>query len=384
VPESDAGGRAEHVLLVAPEDTASPLRLRIEAAGHPCLCHRRLADALLAPCSEAAAAMVIDAGAIELSTDGPVVRRLGSEPWSELPVLLLAAEALLERAEPLRMVGANFTVVTPPFAPVTVTSWLRWAVEVRRSLRRGVSWRSALDESRRLEATLLAVLGHDLRTPLAAAQLSAEVILRASHDEQALRPARRIVSSVQRAQRLLDQLADYVRLRDTGRLAIRPRDTDASEVCRGAMAEVAAEAPDTRFLYEESGDPLGDWDPDRLAQLVTALLRNASQHGAAGEPVRVRLDGEAPGELQISIDNAGELDSELAPRLFEPFPNLIAAANGADSLKAYARAGEGLGLGLFLGRHIARAHGGDLVADARCGPGRMRFVATLPRQTAKR
>jgi signal transduction histidine kinase len=92
------------------------------------------------------------------------------------------------------------------------------------------------------------------------------------------------------------------------------------------------------------------------------------------------LDGTAEEELRIVAESSGGIDSAVALRAFEPFHGLQAEPEEAAAvLPSYARAGEGLGLALYLARETARAHGGELALDA-CAENAARFVATLPRR----
>jgi signal transduction histidine kinase len=130
------------------------------------------------------------------------------------------------------------------------------------------------------------------------------------------------------------------------------------------VAEDAAAAwPGADVRCEGSAGAWGDWDPDRLRQALGNLVTNALKHGQAGAPVVVRWSA-APDAALVEVENRGPPPPpELVPHLFEPF-----------------RRGEhgGHGLGLFIAREIARAHGGEVTL--RCGGGATVFGLRLPRR----
>lgn len=120
--------------------------------------------------------------------------------------------------------------------------------------------------------------------------------------------------------------------------------------------------------YEVLGDTQGRWDQERLAQVVSNILGNALKHGAAAEPIAVRLDGSAAGEVLLVIGNGGTIPPTLLPDLFKPF-------RGGDRQPGQS---EGLGLGLYIAQQIARAHGGSIQVQS--ADGQTRFEIRLPRQ----
>jgi len=371
----------ERVVLVAPAaGEAEALCRQVAAEGHqPCPCPA-VAEALSELERTAAVALIVAAEALDQAAVKALSDWLGAQgPWSDLPVLLLcgpaAAEALRKDLQAF-VEEANVTVVPRPAAAPTLASWLRSAVRVRRREQKARRLVADLERSVRFGETLVSVLGHDLRTPLAAARLSAEMILRTSRDERALRPAGRVLSSTHRMQRLIDQLLDYTRVREGQGLPLNLRATDLGELARAVCAEVENAEPGSQLEFQEQGDPEGDCDPDRLAQLLANLLTNAVKHGAAGEPVTIRLDGRGSGRVSLSVHNAGAISPAVLPVIFEPFRG-IAEATGRDGLR-HARPGGGLGLGLYIAREIARAHGGDIVVMTSSREGTT-FTVTLPR-----
>lgn len=374
---------AAQVLLIAPQGRVGrEIRNRIDARGWHCEWRDNLAEALASPRRNGATALVVAGEALDAMASSAFYAWLTDhEPASDPPVLLLADQVPSEREHLWQLADAgNVTVVPLPVSEITLASWLHAARRAGLRQQQAALRLRDLQQAERFGRTLGRVLGHDLRTPLAAAQLSAEVILRASRDERALRPAARVLSSAHRIQWIVDQLLDYIHLAGGGSLSLRRRETDAGEVCRRVLARVAEAEPGARLEFEEHGDPLAEWDPERIAQLVAAVLTTAARHGCPGEPVFLVLDGTAEEELRIVAESSGGIDGAVALRAFEPFHGLQAEPEEAAAvLPSYARAGEGLGLALYLARETARAHGGELALDA-CAEDATRFVATLPRR----
>jgi PAS domain S-box-containing protein len=227
----------------------------------------------------------------------------------------------------------------------------------------------ALRREADLREKLLGIVSHDLRNPLQAISISGQLLQRG----EALTPTQhkkvtRILTSVRRMDHLIRDLLDFARVRGGGTLPIQRQRTSLEDACRAVVDELQVAYPERSLLLETRGDMHGEWDADRLGQLVSNLLVNALTHGAEEEPVRVRLDGEAP-ELVLEVLNQGPpIPPELLPRIFEPYTR---ASSGGDALK-------GVGLGLFIVHEIATAHGGHITVSSTAETGTV-FRVTLPR-----
>ena len=117
-----------------------------------------------------------------------------------------------------------------------------------------------------------------------------------------------------------------------------------------------------------TGDSVGAWDPDRLAQVFSNLLGNAVQHGVAAGGVKVHIDGSAPERVRVAVHNQGCIPPHLFPRVFEPM-------SGAETRRSGSH---GLGLGLFITEQVARAHGGAVSVESTEELGTT-FTVWLPR-----
>ncbi len=231
----------------------------------------------------------------------------------------------------------------------------------------------------KLNETMIAVLSHDLRTPLSAVMLSAEVLRRKGDSQATRQTAERILSSGTRMARMIEQLLDFSSIR-SGVLRLQKAPVDLAEVCRGVAAEFAAPAHAGEELayadesagstagvtLETRGDLRAQLDSGRIAQVFSNLARNALQHGERGAPVRLELDGDDPAMIVACVSNRGELPQDRIAGLFEPFKG--------------SHDQGGLGLGLFIVDQFVRAHGGRITVES--ARGEVRFWVTLPRGDA--
>lgn len=223
----------------------------------------------------------------------------------------------------------------------------------------------ALERVLKLNETMVAVLTHDLRTPLSAILMNAEVLRIHAKDPASERSAARLKASGLRMGRMIEQLLDLTRIR-SGVLQVHPREADLEAVVHAALAEIRQAHPNAQIDCRTEGNLLGRFDSDRLLQVVSNLVGNAVQHGTPGSRVQVSVDGRAPHELRLAVTNAGQIAPELLPRIFDPFKTVA------------EKASDGLGLGLYIVEQFVRAHGGTVSATNT--PEGARFQVTIPRE----
>ena len=224
-----------------------------------------------------------------------------------------------------------------------------------------------LQETLRLNEMFMAVLGHDLRNPLSAIVSTSELLLRISAEPPVHKSAERLRSISLRMSRMIKELLDLGRVRLGGGIPIRPAAVDFALLAQRAIEELRLIHPDCVIDLATSGDLHGTWDADRLAQLFSNLASNAVEHGAAGETVRVTLAGDDDDAVVLTVCNAGLVADEIMPHLFDPFRAGIERQQRSD----------GLGLGLYIVQHIARAHGGTVTVDSAAN--QTTFTVRLPR-----
>ncbi|HET9158099.1 MAG TPA: ATP-binding protein [Myxococcaceae bacterium] len=229
-----------------------------------------------------------------------------------------------------------------------------------------------IQERQRLEFAerLVGIISHDIRTPLSAISVSAELLGRGAADPSAARRSvDRIQSSSQRATRLINQMMEWTQASIGGGLPIQRRRVDLEVVLRHTLAEVQAANPTRQFQTALQGETWGEWDADRLNQVFTNLLGNAVQHSPPSSPVVV-TSRVAPDTVEISIANenlSGPISPETLESLFEPFRRGPSAS----------RASSSIGLGLYIARHLIERHGGAISVDS--SPAGTRFLVRLPR-----
>ncbi len=218
-----------------------------------------------------------------------------------------------------------------------------------------------------LQETFNAVLGHDLRNPLNAMMMSAQIIQRTSTEPAIQESARRILSSGRRMAGMIEDLLDLSRLRSRGGVPLQRAPTELGEVALRVVQEHRAASPGRMIELAARGGLDGRWDGARLAQVLSNLLGNALKHGDGG-CVQVELDGTRDGEVEVRISNEGSIPAEMLPHLFD-----------LHSLIARKRArGDGLGLGLYIVRQLVEAHGGT-VTVGNAPDGQVLAQLVLPR-----
>ncbi len=218
---------------------------------------------------------------------------------------------------------------------------------------------------------LLGIVSHDLRIPLNSITLASDaLLLRENVPESVLSGVRRIARSAARMARMITDLLDFTRARVGGGIALQRRPTRLLELVRTTLEEFEVSHPDRIVLSAGPGPFTGEWDPDRLAQVVSNLVGNALQHGAQGSPVRVGLHAEGP-DVLLTVTNQGDpIPEPLLPLIFDPFRRA-----------AHSRS-QGLGLGLYIVQQLVLAHGGSISVSSSADTGTT-FTVRLPREPSR-
>lgn len=226
-----------------------------------------------------------------------------------------------------------------------------------------------LTETLRLAEMFTAVLGHDLRSPLTAMTMGAELLASQTADRGVQKQARRLVTTGRRMERMVAELLDLSRARLADGIPVSRAPLDLRRVCEKVVGEQRLTNPEPGIEVQHRGDTNGVWDEDRLAQLLSNLLGNASRHGDEKRTIEVELDGTRADAVMLQVRNGGTIPSEIIPRLFDPFQV------GREKRERPS----GLGLGLFIVQQIAHAHGGTVKVESSEGRDTTTFVVTLPR-----
>lgn len=205
----------------------------------------------------------------------------------------------------------------------------------------------------------LGMLGHDLRGPLGTIKNCAVAVLRTQPSET--RPVSIILRSVAQMKSLLDDLMEYTKDRLGADLTINPAPLQLDEFARDTLAEISTINDACVLKLQAQGMMQGEWDSSRLHQALSNLVFNALKYGHPGKPIHVGLDGSQIGEMVLTVRNEGNpISSEVLPRIFEPL--VRAETEGG---KVNFLAGANLGLGLYVVRQIAVAHGGTVGVTSR-------------------
>jgi signal transduction histidine kinase len=224
----------------------------------------------------------------------------------------------------------------------------------------------------RSKETFLAILGHDLRSPLGAVMMSAEFMLETGElGEPHLELTKRISSSAKRMQRMIGDLLDFTRSRLGGGIPVVRSDMSMEKAVHDAVSEVLAANPSREIEVDARGGQRGSWDCERITQVLANLLNNALEHGEGG-PVSVTVSG-SENEAVVAVHNEGppippdELNGIFASMKTTKRP-----------LTSGSAAFGNLGLGLYIAERIVYAHGGRLDVESSGGAGTT-FTVRLPR-----
>lgn len=240
----------------------------------------------------------------------------------------------------------------------------------------GLVWTSAQGERARrksaeFERQLVGIVTHDLRSPLTAILLATRSLLRKAEAGPATSALERIERSARRIESVTHLLLDFTRARLGAGIPVVPQPVDLQALCHDTVEEARAGAPERLIQEDYAGDLQGQWDAERLAQVLANLLQNALKYSPPDTPVRV-LAAAVEGGVRVEVHNQGEpIPRELRPRLFEPFQS---GARSAETVK------KSLGLGLYIVREIVQAHAGGINVRSEPGLGTV-FTLTLPRQS---
>ena len=192
-------------------------------------------------------------------------------------------------------------------------------------------------ETAELREQFIAVLGHDLRNPLAAIGAGAELLARTPLNDRATRMVAVIQKSVARMSGLIDDVLDFARGRLGGGLAVHSIAEPLEPVLRHVIAELHTRFPDRELDIDLAVTRPVKCDQARIGQLLSNLVANAMTYGAPDQPVRIRASS-ADEWFELSVANAGEpIPPAALERLFQPFERGTVRPSQ-----------QGLGLGLYI------------------------------------
>ena len=222
----------------------------------------------------------------------------------------------------------------------------------------------------------LAILGHDLRTPLGAIYTSATFMVETGElREPYLSLITRIVRSAARSVAMVGELLDFTRSRLGGGIPVVREEVDLGKLVHEAVDEVSAAHPNNDFRVDTRKKQSGAWDSPRLSQALVNLLGNAAEHAPAGTPISVGLDADGD-DVAITMHNMG---AAILPDQLDGLFNPMKARKGG-SVPASGGPTGNLGLGLYIAERIVHAHGGRIEVESAEMEGTT-FTVHLPRST---
>jgi PAS domain S-box-containing protein len=249
------------------------------------------------------------------------------------------------------------------------------AVPIARSgiVREWIGMMSDISDRVRVEEAreqFIGILGHDLRNPLAS--IVAAVGILSDLPEPFARTVMRVARSAHRIDTIIRDLLDFARGRLGGGIPIATLPCDMRVICEEVVDEMKQAHADRSIRFEGIGDLRGQWDPDRIEQLISNLIGNAVMHGADPITLTIRGDGD---RVVTNVNNRGpSIPDGAIQTLFEPFTR--ASQNTRDGH-------QGLGLGLYIASEIVRAHAGTLTVSSNASDGTT-FTVILPRVVPRR
>ena len=224
----------------------------------------------------------------------------------------------------------------------------------------------------RAKNLFLAVLGHDLRTPLSAVLAAANTLL-LSEDEsnRTAKTAALILRSSTRMGQMVSDLVDFTRTRLGSGVPLVRLPMDLGVAAAEAIEEIEAANPQHTLGLAKRGDLRGSWDEARMKQALANLIGNAVDHGTSGTPITVSVSGDGE-HVVLRVHNHGPPIPEAdRARIFEPLVGVAETSSPVVSTH--------MGLGLYIVRQIVQGHGGTVDVESSESAGTT-FTATFPRQ----
>ncbi len=221
---------------------------------------------------------------------------------------------------------------------------------------------SAITYSRhaaKVRDTFLAILGHDLRSPLATMSVAGDLLVQPLIGTDT---TRQIGQSVRRSaatmSAMTNDLLEYARTQLSGHIPITRTEVDVREVCESAIGDANAPHTDCAFELRAKGNLVGNFDGGRLHQVFSNLLNNAAQYRGRKHPMTISVEGQLD-DVVVEVPNFGPIISpEALKGVFDPLVQLP-----IDDTQP-GRPSTSLGLGLFIAREITEAHGGTISATS--------------------
>jgi PAS domain S-box-containing protein len=204
---------------------------------------------------------------------------------------------------------------------------------------------------------LLAIVGHDLRSPLSTITMGAAMLQTEGESPTVRRAAERMARAAMRASQLSGLLLDLAEVKLGHGLTLHREEVDVVGLAKDVIAEHESSVPGRAIVFTSSGETTAPVDPARVAQIFANLIGNAFHHGKPGTDIGVAVHGDEK-TIEINVENVGdEIPQERREKLFSPFGGSTAPPSKRRNL----------GLGLYIVKLIAEAHGGGVDFESRGG-----------------
>ena len=290
--------------------------------------------------------------------------------YSGFTLTELAAEFRALRATVLRLWLPQIPALTEQVA----RDMVRFNEAIDQALAESVATYSK--QNTRARDTFLAILGHDLRSPLMGIRLSAKVLQKTGVTADATEQAgKRILTSAALMSAMVNDLLEYGRGQLGGVIRVHRQPVDLLDVGKAAIEEAKAAHPEFQFALESSGELHGSFDGARLQQVFSNLLNNAAQYGYQSQAVRLVLRGRED-HVSVEVCNAGPvIPPESLKAIFDP---LVQLSIGDKPTGPFSNSA---GLGLFIARELTFGHEGTIKAESSAESGTV-FTVELPRSVS--
>lgn len=277
----------------------------------------------------------------------------------------LDIEQLIAEFRALRSSILRLWAETYPPGPNVIDDISRFNEAIDQAVAESVQFHAA--ETERWRQIFLSVVGHDLRGPLNTMALTVELMRREASPQPSAHTAM-LVRGIKRLSSLLDSLLEYSRTSLGVGMALQRSEVDLGVACAEELELLRAAHPEAHIAYAAQGDTTGHFDASRVREALSNLVANAITHGDRSAPTAVTVEGDNI-LVHISVENAGEIPAQDIEMLFTPLRQGDAGPSRAGRAN--------LGLGLFITRQIARAHGGE--ATGTSAGQRVCFTIALPK-----
>lgn len=291
------------------------------------------------------------------------VERLGSG----FDIMQVVSEYRALRASVLQLWRQS----TPERHELDLEDITRFNESIDQSLSKAVSgYTRRVNQSRDL---FLAILSHDLRNPLNAIAMSAALLPRVADSAgEVAQTVSQIAESASVMAQMIKDLLDYTRTRLGAGMPISPSAMNLEELCRNVIAEYRSSFPQRVIHFDAEGEFTGNWDADRLRQMISNLVGNAIQHSAEDLPIDVKLSGNTSDVVAVVHNGGPPIDLGDLQKIFEPL------VQGSRVDRPRKNRPGSIGLGLYIAREIALSHEGtiDVASSLEAGTS---FTVRLPR-----